>query len=405
MLISLTLSLSLSLSLSEYICTGRSYAELAPVLNHPGCLKIAQGGRGVNATFQELSEAAWLSSVEESKKRNLLSTRNSPKFIILAHILAMAFRSGEKTLIFSKCLKTLDLLELFLSSEDWKAQIGSLKTEFVDQRPGGMKKNRDYLRLDGSVDSGTRGSLVDDFNEEDDQIKVFLISSLAGGTGINLVRKILKKLSPFRYVLLSLMPFVCSQCGASLVVMMDNHFNQTVAEQCIARAYRYGQTKRVRVYRLAIEGTVEDKIYKRSENKAAVATRVIDGLDTEFVFSTEELNDLQKSDVYAVCRECDKRRWLLDDQDPPAEGEHWKCTDNRDPAHNRCEIPEERKGSGSRPVPSSAMDPILLHLSSVVNVQTRKTPLVTLCLSVGADQTEVSLEEEIVKLKKEIPEY
>jgi len=165
------------------------------VLNHPGCLKIAQGGRGEKTTFQKLSDQKdWLSRINATEEEKLHFAKNSPKFIILAHILAIGFRSGEKTLIFSKCLKTLDLLELFLSSNDWKRKIGSLKDDFADIKLGGMKKNQDYLRIDGSVHSGARGSLVDDFNNKDqNKIKVFLISSLAGGIGINLVRKVVSE--------------------------------------------------------------------------------------------------------------------------------------------------------------------------------------------------------------------
>jgi len=122
---------------------------------------------------------------DEKKYSKLDHPRNSPKLIVLANILALAFQREEKTLVYSKCLKTLDLVEQFLGSPDWKKHYPSLND--FQRKLGGMKKNRDYVRIDGSVNSGKRGSLVDKFNEDASGIKVFLISSLAGGIGINLV--------------------------------------------------------------------------------------------------------------------------------------------------------------------------------------------------------------------------
>ena len=69
----------------------------------------------------------------------------------------------------------------------WTKQIDSLKElEKKFGKLGGWKKGNDYLRIDGSTDSGRRGDLIDKFNSNED-IKLFLISSLAGGIGINLV--------------------------------------------------------------------------------------------------------------------------------------------------------------------------------------------------------------------------
>ena len=71
------------------------------------------------------------------------------------------------------------------------SHVISLHIPFEDDRLGGWKKGIDYLRIDGSVDNGKRGELVESFNKMDD-IKAFLISSLAGGIGINLVRVLLR---------------------------------------------------------------------------------------------------------------------------------------------------------------------------------------------------------------------
>lgn len=189
---------------------------------------------------------------------------------------------------------------------------------------------------------------------------------------------------------------------------MDNHFNPTVSDQCVARTHRYGQTKQVRCFRLAIEGTVEEKIYKRSENKSAVASRVLDGVDSELHFSAYELNDLQRNDIIVRCTKCDKKRLLpeglvllgIDDDDS------WECKNNLDPKHNHCDIPEEDKlrpqTRDQEEQRATEKDPILRHLLGVINKVTRKTPIVTRCFPVEVNRTDKSCDETIEKLTKEL---
>ena len=164
------------------------YHDQAPMLNHPGCLKMSKGGCGQNISWVVAGRGAnaWLQSLKPEEYNNLEKDKNSPKLIILAHILAMALQGQEKVLIYSKCLKTLDLVESFMGCNDWSKRVTSLSKEFSSMKLGGMKKGKDYLRIDGSTDSGKRGTLVDKFNTDDD-VKIFLVSALAGGIGINLV--------------------------------------------------------------------------------------------------------------------------------------------------------------------------------------------------------------------------
>jgi SNF2 family DNA or RNA helicase len=160
------------------------------MLNHPGCLKLKKGGTGSKLQWRENGGETWLVSdgIKEKEYQNLEQFRNSPKFILLAHGIVKAGELNEKILISSKCLKTLDLIEYFFSSSDWKSHIGSLK-DLTHKRLGGWKKGKDYVRVDGAVQSGKRGILIDDFNSDQSNLKVFLISSEAGGIGINLVRR------------------------------------------------------------------------------------------------------------------------------------------------------------------------------------------------------------------------
>ena len=189
---------------------------------------------------------------------------------------------------------------------------------------------------------------------------------------------------------------------------MDNHFNPAVSNQCIARAHRYGQDKPVHCYRLAIEGTLETKVYKRSANKSGVASGVVDGEYISQSYKKEELDDLKRIDCWATCSVCDKRRLLpsgalicvlyrmllplllliltfafaLTDQDPPDEYERWCCDKNKDQAHNSCNAPEQKILSEAFVVKSE--DPILEHIHKVVNKRTRKSAIVRGCVPVAS---------------------
>jgi CW-type Zinc Finger len=167
--------------------------------------------------------------------------------------------------------------------------------------------------------------------------------------------------------------------------MMDNHFNPTVASQCIARAHRMGQENPVYVYRLAIEGTMETKVYARGRNKTSVACAVIDGENIEASFTKDQLDDLYKVDCWATCCKCHQKR-RLEGADPPDEDGNWCCEDNPDPDYNSCSKPLENNAPQSVEAFQNTNDAILGHLLTVVNKKTRMTALVTGCASVqGAE--------------------
>jgi len=357
--------------------TASAYADLAPMLNHPGCLKIAKGGRGAKIAWKNERDT-WLKSIKASEYDNLHTSKIAPKFIVLAHILAMCAERREKALIFSLCLKTLDLVEDFLCYRDWKSRVGSLD-HFKDLRLGGWKKNKDYVRIDGGVGSGKRGELVDDFNDTN-SIKAFLISSQAGGIGINL-------------------------CSANVVVVLDNHFNPSISNQCISRAHRYGQKKTVSVFRLAIRDSLESKVYKRSVNKTGVAMSVLDGIHVDNNFFASELDDLQNNDIIMTCDKCGKRRMLPVNQEVP--DDDFVCSMNSDKLFNQCtskEDPKLQEAPVELNFDKQNENCILQHLRQVVNTATRrkKRTVAGFCpVEVNRDGDN-SCDEVIAKLKQEI---
>ena len=114
-----------------------------------------------------------------------------------------------------------------------------------------------------------RIELVDKFNE-DKELKVFLISLKAGGTGLNLI-------------------------GADMVIHYDPWWNLSAENQATDRTYRIGQKKNVQVYKLITKNSIEEKIYDLQQKKA----KLIDNM-----LSTNEtfINKLSKEDIMELFR-------------------------------------------------------------------------------------------------------
>ncbi|KAJ2480917.1 DNA-dependent ATPase protein rad54 [Coemansia sp. RSA 2320] len=128
-----------------------------------------------------------------------------------------------------------------------------------------------YYRLDGSMNIVKRQQIVDQFNDPKDSAFVFLLSSKAGGCGINLV-------------------------GANRLVLFDSSFNPADNLQACGRIWRDGQKKTCYIYTLVTTGTVEEKIFQRQSYKTSLSTCVIDEQENvERHFSRDEMRQLFKS--------------------------------------------------------------------------------------------------------------
>ncbi|EEY61840.1 ATP-dependent helicase, putative [Phytophthora infestans T30-4] len=154
----------------------------------------------------------------------------SAKFDYLRTLLPNLQKDGHRVLIFSQWTKLLDLLEVLMSHMEYR-----------------------YLRLDGSTDVQERQGLIDTYNE-DKNIFVFLLSTRAGGLGINLT-------------------------AADTVILHDLDFNPTADEQACDRCHRIGQTKPVSIYKLVSENTVDQDIYKLGESKTELNHKILDKLN------------------------------------------------------------------------------------------------------------------------------
>ncbi|KAG7440038.1 uncharacterized protein BT62DRAFT_976367 [Guyanagaster necrorhizus] len=146
---------------------------------------------------------------------------NSGKVQALLKLLQNYNKDGRKVLIFSQFTQILDILQVVLKQKDIR-----------------------FLVLTGSTAVDVRQSLVDEF-AEDENIPVFLLSTKAGGMGINLT-------------------------AASVVIMFDQDFNPHNDRQAQDRAYRIGQKRDVDVVKLISRGTIEEDMLRLGETKLAL---------------------------------------------------------------------------------------------------------------------------------------
>ena len=131
------------------------------------------------------------------------------------------------------------------------------------------KEGIKYFKLTGQTKVSDRIKLVDEFNENAD-IKVFLISLKAGGTGLNLI-------------------------GADMVIHYDPWWNISAENQATDRTYRIGQKRNVQVYKLITKNSIEEKIYELQQRKAKLVDNMLSTNET-FIskLSKEEIMDLFK---------------------------------------------------------------------------------------------------------------
>jgi superfamily II DNA or RNA helicase len=161
----------------------------------------------------------------------------------------------------------LGIIEDHIASEG-KMLLFSQFTSVLDKIGQSLKdKGIEYFRLDGSTKSKERIKMVNEFNSSEN-IKVFLISLKAGGTGLNLT-------------------------SANLVVHFDPWWNPAVENQATDRAHRIGQRNVVEVIKLVAKGTIEEKIILLQEDKK----ELIDNIITGELHNSNLINKLSKEEL------------------------------------------------------------------------------------------------------------
>ncbi|XP_045027998.1 DNA repair and recombination protein RAD54B isoform X2 [Daphnia magna] len=182
----------------------------------------------------------------KEKNPQIQSPDASGKFVVTYAIVDSVMKNTkEKIILVSYSTKMLDL-------------FGETCTE----------RNYSFLRLDGSTQTSSRMGLVDRFNDPHGTERIFLLSSKAGGVGLNLI-------------------------GASRLILYDIDWNPANDMQAMARVWREGQKRKVKIYRLLTTGTIEEKIFQRQILKQGLSGTIVDTRDsTQGHFTKEELKDL-----------------------------------------------------------------------------------------------------------------
>ncbi|KNZ59468.1 uncharacterized protein VP01_1726g5 [Puccinia sorghi] len=155
---------------------------------------------------------------------------NSGKMIILDKLLKAMKAKGSRVLIFSQMSRVLDILE-----------------DYCFFRQYGKSK---YCRIDGQTAHEDRIGAIDEYNKEGSSKFVFLLTTRAGGLGINLTT-------------------------ADIVVLFDSDWNPQADLQAMDRAHRIGQKKQVYVFRFVTENAVEEKVLERAAQKLRLDQLVI----------------------------------------------------------------------------------------------------------------------------------
>jgi DNA repair and recombination RAD54-like protein len=170
----------------------------------------------------------------------------SGKMLVLDRMLAsIRANTNDKIVLISNYTQTLDVFAALCRSRGYGC-----------------------LRLDGTMNVSKRQKLVDKFNDPEGPEFVFLLSSKAGGCGLNLI-------------------------GANRLVLFDPDWNPAADQQALARVWRDGQKKDCFVYRFIATGTIEEKIFQRQSHKQSLSSCVVDASeDVERHFSLDSLREL-----------------------------------------------------------------------------------------------------------------
>ncbi|KAL4447228.1 hypothetical protein ABPG77_007261 [Micractinium sp. CCAP 211/92] len=152
---------------------------------------------------------------------------NAGKMVLLDKLLPKLQSRGSRVLIFSQMTRMIDILEDYC-----------------------MYRNYGYCRIDGNTSGEDRESQIDDYNREGSEKFVFLLSTRAGGLGINLYT-------------------------ADIVILYDSDWNPQMDLQAMDRAHRIGQKKEVQVFRFCTDHSIEEKVIEKAYKKLRLDALVI----------------------------------------------------------------------------------------------------------------------------------
>ena len=242
---------------------------LKKLCNHPDLLTLPDDLPGCEQFFPD----DYTPPEARGSRDRQVKTWYSGKMVVLDRMLARIRQdTNDKIVLISNFTQTLDVFERLCRSRQYGC-----------------------LRLDGSMNVNKRQKLVDKFNDPDGAEFIFLLSSKAGGCGLNLI-------------------------GANRLVLFDPDWNPAADQQALARVWRDGQKKDCFVYRFITTGSIEEKIFQRQSHKQSLSSCVVDSAeDVERHFSGEDLRKLFEfcpdtdSDTHDTfkCKRCREGRQVV----------------------------------------------------------------------------------------------
>jgi DNA repair and recombination RAD54-like protein len=220
----------------------KAIGMLKKLCNHPDLLDLPDDLPGSEEFFPE----DFVPKDSRGSRNREVNTWYSGKMMVLDRMLARIRQdTNDKIVLISNFTQTLDVFERLCRSRQYGC-----------------------LRLDGTMNVNKRQKLVDKFNDPDGAEFIFLLSSKAGGCGLNLI-------------------------GANRLVLFDPDWNPAADQQALARVWRDGQKKDCFVYRFITTGSIEEKIFQRQSHKQSLSSCVVDSAeDVERHFSGEDLRKL-----------------------------------------------------------------------------------------------------------------
>eukprot|EP01041_Mallomonas_annulata_P008816 gene8816-18247_t len=176
----------------------------------------------ISIALSDVQQSAYSHVADELKNAETLHHRSSSKIVLLMKLLEVIRATGERVVVASLFTDTLDVIQSLTKAKGWLA-----------------------LRLDGGVAPDKRQAIVQHFNREGSPFFVMLLSTRAGGVGLNLI-------------------------GASRLVLFEPDWNPATDAQAMGRVWRQGQTRPVTIYRLITSNTVEESMLSRQKDKSGL---------------------------------------------------------------------------------------------------------------------------------------
>uniref|UniRef100_A0A8B9EU80 ERCC excision repair 6 like 2 n=1 Tax=Anser cygnoides TaxID=8845 RepID=A0A8B9EU80_ANSCY len=230
---------------------------LQKVANHAALLQTDNTSKQQEAHIKRVCSEVFSSFPDfvQLSKDAAFETISDPKYSgkmkVLQQLLNHFRKNKDKVLLFSFSTKLLDVLEQYC-----------------------MASGLDYRRLDGNTKSEDRMRIVREFNKTQ-EINICLVSTMAGGLGLNFV-------------------------GANVVILFDPTWNPANDLQAIDRAYRIGQCKDVKVFRLISLGTVEEMMYLRQVYKQQLHCAVVGSENAKRYFEAVQGSKEHQGELFGI---------------------------------------------------------------------------------------------------------